>query len=259
MSARRALALAAVMAAPLAAGALHARLVPGQGGPEWVLPQRYRLLLQVDARRGSRSRTAASVDVDLASALAEQGGGALDPASVELVAYDAQDRPYVFDRAASGADRYPLPWRAEPLYPLSRQTLSFAVPDRGLTRYAVYFDTAGSPRADARRYAGLVGDGDFFSERYGRREVAPSAFDDMADLDGDGGLDLVRGGTEPVLRVFECLGGPRYVDRGWLTSGGRSWCCRTTTATAPGSRWRCSTGTAMATPTSSRSSWPVLS
>ena len=212
------LALAAAMPAVEVGSRSPAR---DTGGPEWVLPQRHRLLLRVDLRGHTPTRSVAAVDVDLGAQLAASGeAGALDPATVEVVGYDGRGQPFVFDRAATGPDRFPLPWHAEALYPLSRTTLSFLVPDPSVARYAVYFDTVGSPRADPHRYSGLVGDGDFFTEGYGRREIAPNAFDDMADLDGDGDLDLVKGGTEPALRVFECVGGARYVDRGWLTSAG---------------------------------------
>ncbi|HET8647642.1 MAG TPA: VCBS repeat-containing protein, partial [Vicinamibacteria bacterium] len=168
----------------------------------------------------ARARSVARVEVDLARALAESGGGRLDPHTIEVVGYGADGRPYVFDAAATGSARHALPWRAQALYPLSRVELSFVVPKGAVTRYAVYFDAAGSPTSDPRRYAGLVGDGDFFSEGYGRREIAPSAFDDMGDIDGDGDLELVEGGTEPVLRVSERVQGARYVDAGWLTSAG---------------------------------------
>src|SRR5262249_47406599 len=47
-----------------------------------------------------------------------------------------------------------------------------------------------------------------------------SAFDTFVDLDGDGDLDLVKGGTEPFLYVYENVGGGRFVDRGRLTSAG---------------------------------------
>src|SRR4029450_9592415 len=156
-------------------------------------------------------------EVDLARELSAAGAGPLDPASVEVVGYDAGGRPYVFDRDGSGDDRYPLPWQAEPLYPLSRLALTPPAPHPARPPHAVHFDAPASPRSDARRYPGLVGDGDFFTEGYGRREVAPNAFDDMAALDGDGDLDLLKGGTLPVLRVFECAGRARYLDRGWLT------------------------------------------
>ena len=48
-----------------------------------------------------------------------------------------------------------------------------------------------------------MGDGDLFTEGWGRREIAASAYDAFVDLDGDGDLDLVKGGTEPFLRVYE--------------------------------------------------------
>lgn len=211
-----ALALAVLTAAPPAQAPEQA----GAGLP-WLLPQRHRVLLRVDMRGRARSRSVASVELDLAR---ERAGGSpsVDPHTIEVVGYDERGRPHVFDDAAAAPDRYVLPSRHDGAYGSSRLTLSFVVPDHTVTRYAVYFDGPGSARSDPRRYPGLVGDGDFFMEGYGRREIGPNAFDDMADLDGDGDLDLVKGGTEPILCVYECVGGARYVDRGALTSGGET-------------------------------------
>ena len=68
----------------------------------------------------------------------------------------------------------------------------------------MYFDTADHARPP--RYAGLVGDGDLFTVGWGRREIAANASDTFVDLDGDGDLDLVKGGTEPFLYVYENRG-----------------------------------------------------
>src|SRR6185295_3579584 len=180
-------ALAAALALAPAAWP-HARAEDAHALP-WALPQRRRLLLTVDMRGRTQANRVASADVDL--------GPDADPDTVEVVGYDAQGRPHVFEPEAAAPDRFVLPARLDPLYPLTRARLSFLVPGPAVTRYAVYLDGASGPRALPRRYSGLVGDGDFFREGFGRREVAPSGFDDMADLDGDGDLDLVKGGTEP--------------------------------------------------------------
>jgi hypothetical protein len=187
----------------------------------WASPNRHRVLLRVDPRRRPRTRSVATVALDLAAELAARGGrGAVDPDSIEVVAYDATGRPRVFDDSRPGDERYLLPWRIERSYPTERVTLHFVLPDAASTRYAVYFDAAGSGRGRPDRYPGLVGDGDLFRHGRGRREVAASANDTFADIDGDGDLDLLEGGVEPFVRVFENAGGGRFVSRGPITSRG---------------------------------------
>jgi VCBS repeat protein len=189
---------------------------------QWASPARYRVLLDVDPGRGRRpSNAPASVDVDFPAALrARQAEGVFDESTVEVVAYDDGGRPRVFDGKRDGRERWLLPWRIDHDYPLAVSHLHFVVPDERTRRVAVYFDTAGSGRGQPQRFRGLVGDGDFFAEAYGRRARAASAHDAWVDLDGDGDLDLVKGGTEPFLTVFENVGGNRLVERGRLSSGG---------------------------------------
>ena len=42
-------------------------------------------------------------------------------------------------------------------------------------------------------------------------------------MDGDGDLDLLKGGTEPYIYCYENIGGNRYLERGRLTNGGTLW------------------------------------
>jgi hypothetical protein len=189
--------------------------------PKWISPCHYRILLSVDPRGVKRSHSPASIDLDLSAELAAQGGtGRFDESSIEMVAYDSAGEPVVYDASRNSYERHLLPWRIEKYYPLSKVTLSFTMPDEKAARYAVYFDTVEAGRGHPERYPGLVGEGDWFIEGYGRREIAASRFDTYVDLDGDGDLDLVKGGTEPYLRVYENVGQGRFVDRGKLTSGG---------------------------------------
>jgi hypothetical protein len=185
----------------------------------WTSKSRFRLLLDVDPRGVRRSHSVAAVDVDFAAELAARGAsGAVDESTIDVVAYDRAGRPRPYDPSRAPDERALIPWRLDRFYPLDRVTLSFVVPDAEATRFAVYFDTA--PHARPPRYPGLVGDGDLFTLGWGRREIAANALDTFVDLDGDGDLDLVKGGTEPFLYVYENRGQGRFVDRGRLTSAG---------------------------------------
>ena len=212
-----ALAMAMVGAAGLAATRGQTE---GAGTPlAWASKSRYRLLLDVDPRGVRRSHSVAAVDVDFAAELAARGAsGPVDDSTIDVVAYDGAGRPRPYDPSRAPDERVLIPWRLDRYYPGQRVTLSFVVPDERATRFAVYFDTA--ERARAPRYPGLVGDGDLFTVGWGRREIAANASDTFVDLDGDGDLDLVKGGTEPFLYVYENRGQSLFVDRGRLTSAG---------------------------------------
>src|SRR6185436_13823770 len=82
----------------------------------------------------------------------------------------------------------------ESLFGASKVTLHFLLPDQTCTNLAVYFDTVESGRGQPRRYHGF---------------------------DGDGDLDLFKGGVEPFVYCFENVGGNRLVERGRLASGGQ--------------------------------------
>lgn len=128
--------------------------------------------------------------------------GTFDPHTVEVVAKDR------------------VPHRIDNFFGLTKVKLNFVVPDTNCTNVAVYFDTLESGRGRRARYPGLLGDGDKFCEGFKRREIAASHFDCFTDFDGDGDLDLFKGGVEPFVYCFENVGRNRLIDRGRLTSGG---------------------------------------
>ena len=186
----------------------------------WTSPNKYRDLLTVNPLGVDRNNSPAQMDIDFPQLLAQAGTGTFDQNTIEVMAYDSLGVPKVYDSSRSGYERYLLPWRIQNYYGISKTTLSFVMPDQTYTHYAVYFDTLESGRGKPQRYPGLVGDGDWFSQGYGRREIGPSKFGDMCDFDGDGDLDLFEGGVEPFIYCYENVGGNRMVDRGRLTSGG---------------------------------------
>jgi hypothetical protein len=216
--------LSALVGVALAAAGWAAGRATVESAPSplaWASNSRYRVFLDVDPRGMKRSHSVGSVDLDLEAELAAQGGsGPLDESAIDVVAYDEAGRPRPFDPTRKGDERFQVPFRLDRYYPIGRVTLSFVLPDHRATRVAVYFD--GERLDDPRppRYPGIVGDGGLFTEGWGRREIAACASDTFADLDGDGDLDLVKGGTEPFLYVYENRGQSRFEGRGRLTSGG---------------------------------------
>ena len=190
--------------------------------PAWRSPNKYRLLLRINPRRAPRSNSPVSADIDFVKALSDMGISAtFDEHTIEVVAYDSPSSPKVFDTSRDGYERYLLPWRLQKYYGVSKVTLSFVMPDETCTIYAVYFDTAESGLGRPQRYRGLVGDGDFFIQCHERREIGACHFDTFCDLDGDGDLDLFKGGVEPFIYCYENAGDNRFIDRGRLTSGGK--------------------------------------
>ncbi len=188
----------------------------------WTSPNGYRIGLSVDPQGVKRSCSPASVDIDFARALTEAGAsGTVDYDTIEVVALDAEGRPKAFDASRPREAQCLLPHRVDGYFGISRATLNFVMPDETCTLYAVYFDTVESKRGKPERYAGLIGDGDFFREGYKTREINATRFDAFCDFDGDGDLDLFKGGVEPFIRCYENVGRNLMVGRGLLTSGGK--------------------------------------
>jgi len=195
------------------------------GQPAWTSPNRYHLDLQVNPRGVTRSHSPASVNIDFVQTMANRGiKGTFDEHSIEVVAYNDSGKMVIYDPSRAGYEQYLLPWRIQKYYGIDEVTLSFVLPSHAYTRYRVFFDTVESGHGKPQRYHGLVGNGDFFSQGYGRREIGPSKFGTMCDFDGDGDLDLFEGGIEPFVYCHESLytqtGQHRYVNRGRLASNG---------------------------------------
>ena len=119
-----------------------------------------------------------------------------------MVAYDSAGNVSVYDPSRRGYEQFLLPWRIQKYYGMDEVTFSFVLPSDSQRRYRVSFDTVESGHGQPRRYHGLVGNGDYFSQGYGRREIGPSKFGTMCDFDDDGDLDLFEGGIEPFIFCY---------------------------------------------------------
>src|SRR5688572_24912095 len=128
----------------------------------WTSRCAFRIIAHVELRSAQCSQTPATLQYDFADFVK------FDPDTVEVV-------------PLNGASGERVPHRVETFYSSSLVKFHFVVPNRRCTNFAIYFDNAGSGRGRPRRYAGLVGDGDYFREEFARREIAPSHFDCLAD------------------------------------------------------------------------------
>jgi len=188
-----------------------------QSKPEWTSPCRFRTILTVDARDRRRSYSPASVEVDFQAHLV--GDQRFDQGTVEIIALDEAGRPKVFDESRPEAERWLVPHRIDRLFGGTKASLNFVMRDHTCTKFAVYFDAVESKGEQSRPYSGMLGDGDLFCEEHQRREINASHFDQFVDFDGDGDLDLFKGGVEPFVYCFENVGGNRMTARGRLASG----------------------------------------
>ncbi|MBI4582128.1 MAG: VCBS repeat-containing protein [Planctomycetes bacterium] len=182
--------------------------------------RRYRVVLNVDPHGILRSHCPVTVDLDFKQALVDWGAaGTFDEHTIEVVGYAQTGELVVYDAGRPGYEKNLLPWRIQKYWGLDKVTLSFVMPSHNCTTYAVRFDTVESGVGQPDRYHGLVGDGDWFVQGYERREINACHFDAFCDFDGDGDLDLFKGGVESFIYCWENVGGNRFVDRGRMTSG----------------------------------------
>ena len=183
--------------------------------PAWSSSNAFRLLLTVEPGAYKRSRSPVAVEVDFQRALAAQkASAAFDKHTIEVIALDE-----VLPARNNAANR--VPYRLDKLYGSTKATLNFVMLDERHTNYAVYFDSVGSGHGEPKWYHGLVGDGDRFCEDYTKRDIGVCHFDCLADLDGDGDLDLFKGGVEPFVYCYENVGNYRFVEAGRLSSEGK--------------------------------------
>ena len=176
-----------------------------------------RIVLEVDGGGTTRrSRSPASVTLDLAEVLRVAGIAEIEGGSIAVFA-----GPPASAGGTPSAPRTPLPHRLDRLFGSSRVVLHFVIPDSETREVVVEIAAARSDPSGPHRFPGMIGDGDLFREAHGTREIAPTHFDHLVDFDGDGDLDLFQGGVEPYIRCFENTVGNRLADRGRLASRGK--------------------------------------
>ena len=194
---------------------------------KWLSKNHYRLLVRPGGTIVKNSPV--SVDIYFADIIAANGNtGTFDENTIEIVGHDTSGNPKVYNTSRVAYEQYLLPWRVDKYYGTNKVTLTFVMPDPTYTQYAIYFDTLESGLGRPDRYPGLVGNGDWFMEGYGKREINACGYDDWCDFDGDGDLDIFKAGTEPFIYFYENVGGHlpyeqggnRYISRGKLTSSG---------------------------------------